>query len=367
MVALAATVVLRLFYSISANFIPLARTASEAFIASNLHAPGELMAAGDGWPYRLWGIWQRFDSISYLHIAAHGYDSAAVTVFYPFFPALIRVCGWITGQPWLSALAISTAATFFLFWGLQKLIMLDLPWGIAVVSIGLLAAFPASFIFFAAYPDSLVIALMVWSIYFARRENWWAAGALGFLAGLTKAVGGLVAIPLVILIWRERRWRALPAPILSVLSFPAFQLWIRHLGFPSVSETYARDWGTVPGMPWDTLSKSIAEVAHTGNLLLEMNLAAIALVAACVAAGAVSRKIRLEYAVFSAAAITVFLTKQTTPILQSTMRYSLAVFPAFVLAARALHGRWILAVLGLLLFGANFILFGIFLGWGLVV
>src|SRR5262245_65465576 len=86
------------------------------------------------------------------------------------------------------------------------------------------AAWPASFMLFAGYPDSMLTALTIWSVYAARRERWLQAGALGFLAGLTKAAGALVIVPLAVIArsghrlrigrgWRDMIWLLVPVAV----------------------------------------------------------------------------------------------------------------------------------------------------------
>jgi len=78
----------------------------------------------------------------------------------------------------------------------------------------------------------------------------------------------------------------------------------------------------------------------------------------------------MEYVLYAAAAMVVFLAKQTEPPLQSTMRYLLIVFPAFVGLARFLQGPTLRPRFGMVcaaLFVINVGLLWLFLGWSLVL
>src|SRR5580700_4513421 len=77
--------------------------------------------------YALLGVWERFDTLWYLQISRHGYDNPIPTVFYPLYPALIRVVSVVTRSDLAAALLISTAGSFFLFWGALRLFELDYP------------------------------------------------------------------------------------------------------------------------------------------------------------------------------------------------------------------------------------------------
>jgi hypothetical protein len=364
--ALALTVFLRIFYSAAAALLPNSHMADPALIASNAFAPGGMQPSWD-WRYMIYGVWERFDTLWYVHISRYGYDRAEATVFYPLYPILIRCLTPLTREPFLAALLISTAGTFFLFWGVQKLFLLDEQVPAVVRTVLFLAVWPASFVLFAAYPDSLVVALVVWSIYFARQGGWWLAGVLGLVAGLTKAAGALVCVPLTILIVQQRAWRRIPALALAASGLICYQVWVRMSGLPSASDTYAGAWKTSIALPWNTLAASIQAVLRGHNLLLELNLIAIAAIAISILAARTSGVKRPEYIWYSAGALALFLTKQTNPLLQSSMRYLLAVFPLFLVCAKLVKRPIVATLVGVALLGCNLILFGVFLGWGLVV
>lgn len=360
--ALWATTLLRIACSLFAfrfaqQIPPHTSLASKNGLTDNLMGPGE------GWRYLLFGIWDRFDTLWYLHIASHGYDRPATTVFYPIYPILIRCLSWITHEPTAAALIVSTVACFFLFWGIQELANLDWP-GTEGWALLLFALWPASFILLAAYPDSLVIALVVWSIYFSRTDRWWLAGFLGCAAGLTKAAGVLVVIPMAVLIFKERRWRSLPALVIASLGFVSYALWLKVSGFPAANLVYAKYWATQVSMPWRTFIDAFPPVFRDHDWLIMPNLAALLF---CIAVLMFARHQRLEYALFSAACLILFLTKHTEPILQSTPRYVLLVFPVFVCWAGWIRRRTSGLLILLLLCPIYFALLRTFLWWGLVV
>jgi hypothetical protein len=79
------------------------------------------------------------------------------------------------------------------------------------------------------------------------------------------------------------------------------------------------------------------------------------------------RRIRLEYTLYAIAAVCFILAKRTDPLLQSTMRYLLVVFPVYpALGMVVRDGKHFGAVLLAALY-ANALVFWIFLGWGLIV
>lgn len=357
------TVGLRLVYALAALLLRGSLTADPRLIRSN-DFTDQLMSPGHPLSYALLGVWERFDTLWYLHIAQAGYDRQAAIVFYPLYPALIRVLSWIVHPPLAAALVLSTVAAFAFAWGLQELIGLDFPDRTGARALALLAFWPGSFILFAGYADSLVMALSVWSVYCARTDRWGLAGALGFFAGSAKAVGAVVAVPIAWLALRKRPRRSWTAA-LPIAAPAAFSLWIRSAGYSSSAAAYAAHWHTHVAWPWSTLAASVRSFFTTPpNLILRLNL--IFLLLAC--GLMLVRSLRMEYRLYALASLSLFLTKSTDPLLQSTVRYVLAVFPSFIALAVVLEKRrfglaGICAVFGLI---NALLLFG-FWRWSLLV
>jgi hypothetical protein len=322
------------------------------------------MAPSDGWRYLLLGVWQRFDTLWYLNIAANGYDRPAATVFYPLYPILIRYLSWITRDPTAAALLVSTVACFFALWGIQKLAALDDPLS-SRRALVLVALWPTAFVFLAAYPDSLVTALVIWSVYAARKDRWWLAGLLAALAGLTKAVGLAACVPLAVILVERRDWKALPALALAPAGFLGFTAWLRFSGFPATATVYSTYWRTRVSWPWETLAHSFREWYRTDfdwpigiNLVSLLFFIAILLFA---------RRKSTDYQLYSLAALILFLSKESVPILQSTSRYLLLVFPVFLYWSRTMK-RPVTYILVLVpMFLMYIVVLRFFLNWGLIV
>src|ERR1019366_5058939 len=202
--ALALTLGLRIFYSIFAAVSSAYLRLDPNLIHGNSLTSQLMNRESHPLLYALLGVWERFDTLWYIQISRHGYDNPMATVFYPLYPSLIRALSFITHSELFAALLLSTAGSFFLFWGALRLIELDYAPPTAFRALLLWVAWPASFAFFAGYPDSLLCALTVWAIYFARSGRWLPAGALGLFAGLTKALGCLAALPLFWIAWKRR-------------------------------------------------------------------------------------------------------------------------------------------------------------------
>jgi hypothetical protein len=357
---LALTLVLRAFYSVFAAIAIRHIPVDPRLIASN-DFTSTILKPADGLRFLLLGVWQRFDTLWYVHIAQNGYDLPASVVFYPLYPALIRLLTPLTRDPFLATLFISTVATFFMLWGLINLVALDYGDRVAFRAAVVYVCWPASFIFFAGYAEATLMALVIWSIYFGRCSKWYAAGVTGALAALTKAAGILVVVPLVIIAIRDRRGKSL-LPLVPLFGL-SFMLWLKATGRLLPSEAYPQFWGTHVAPPWTSLAHSFHLAFGGSNPTIVIHLALMfVLVAASLA-----RKDRPEYPAYALAALVFFLTKDSVASQQQWGRYALILFPAMITFARVLRNRIDLGFLVVALSIVNLGLLWAFLGWSLVV
>jgi hypothetical protein len=129
-----------------------------------------------------------------------------------------------------------------------------------------LAVFPTAFFLYAPYTESLFLALVLGSLYAARRSAWLLAGGLGALAALTRSTGLLLVLPLVVeaaLQAREvpgpgrprRLARALAATGLVPVGTAAYLLyWHRTAGDAlRPLELQSAQWSREGSWPWETL------------------------------------------------------------------------------------------------------------------
>ena len=361
--ALWITMGMRLAYSLFAAVAAWIQPANWGLIHSNALTEN-LPSPGHSVHYLLFGVWERFDTLWYLHIAAHGYDRPEAVVFFPLYPCLVRALGLLL-PPMAAALLISTVASFFLFWGLQELLIGDEEESLVYRCVLFCAVWPASFIFFAGYPESLLLALIVWSLSLARQERWPAAVALGVCASLTKAVGMVVVVPLLVMAMRHKKRMAIPS-LLAPLGSVAFLAYLHWTGHPAPTTAYAQYWHTSMAAPWRTLWDSVHTLAHAPDGILMLNLLFLISVGILV----VLSRLRGEYLLYSAVVVIALLCKETTPPLQSMARYLLIIFSAYAGLAHLLQGprlssKFALACAALM--GINLGLLWLFLGWSLVL
>jgi mannosyltransferase PIG-V len=144
----------------------------------------------------------RWDSVWYLAVARDGYGTPgddAKAAFYPLYPGLMRVGGWIVGSPLVAGLLISLACFCAALVLLHRLAALELGERDARGTVLLMAFFPSAFFFSAVYSESLFLLLSVGALLAARQGRWTWAGIAGGLAALTRNSGVLLLVPLVLL------------------------------------------------------------------------------------------------------------------------------------------------------------------------
>jgi hypothetical protein len=316
-------------------------------------------------------LWSRWDAVHYQTLAVHGYqaigDERFLLVYFPLYPWLIRVFGFVFGGPLIGAFVVSTVASIAAARLLDRLAALDEPGTSRRWPVWFLLIFPTSYFLHIGYTESLFLALVLGSFVAARRDRWALAGSLGLLVGLTR-FNGLVLIPtLGIEAWQSYRFRRswnwnwlwiglIPFGFLiylflnyyfsgSAWTFVAFQKehWFRSFAWPWVG--VQESWRTFVGRtPED------AQIIG-GQELFFAFLGLLCTVWCCV-------KLRLAYSIWMVGNLLLICS---TPFLLSVPRYMLVMFPIYFLFARAAQKflwrlvltAWSLLFLGL--FTANFV------------
>ncbi len=148
----------------------------------------------------------RWDSGWYLTIARFGYAHIrARMAFFPLYPAMMRLLGWVVGSNLIAGALISLAALVVALAVLHRLVALDAEPEVAATTVLLMAFCPVSFFLSAVYTESLFLALSIGSLYAARRERWWLCGVLGGLAALSRNGGFALIVPAAVIYLYGRR------------------------------------------------------------------------------------------------------------------------------------------------------------------
>ncbi len=145
--------------------------------------------------YALWESWNRWDTGHYIFIALNGYDLPARTAFFPLYSLLIRAFMLFTVYPLTAGLLISSMTTLVMLIVLYRLVKEDFNRDYALRTVLYLSIFPTAFFFLAAYNESLFLCLSLLSFYNMRHGHWWRAGLFGLLASLTRSAGVFLLVP----------------------------------------------------------------------------------------------------------------------------------------------------------------------------
>lgn len=141
-------------------------------------------------------VWNRWDAPAYQHLAQFGYQMTAEfkTWFYPLLPWAIRLFAYLTGDYMVSAFVVSGIASIVAAILLRRVVELDFAADVALRSVWFFLIFPTAYFLHIGYTESLFLSLALGSILAARRQRWWLAGLLGGLSCITRA-NGIVLIP----------------------------------------------------------------------------------------------------------------------------------------------------------------------------
>lgn len=300
-------------------------------------------------------IWARWDAAHYLKIAETGYTAVGedrfLIVFFPLYPAVVAVANLVFRDYLLSAFIVSGIASLALGLLFYQLVRLDYSTRTAGLAVFFLFIFPTSYFLHVPYTESLFLTLTVGCFLAARRRLWLAVGILGALACLTR-INGLVLVPAIAFeVWIEyRETRVFDKKWLWLLLIPAgfgLYLLLNYLvaGDPMMFMTYQREhWYRYFRFPWEGIwetAKRInnpkpAEAMMTGvQELLFVGIGLFATVAGW-------RSLRGSYRVWMAANWLLFVS---TSFVLSVPRYTITLFPLFILMARTARSHWWLNVL----------------------
>ena len=294
--------------------------------------------------------WFRWDTLSYTTIAHAGYGDIerGLTAFLPVYPALIALLGrLLCGEYLLAALIISNVSAVAAFALLHRLVTRQHGVETAHRTLAYLVLFPTSFFFVAAYTESLFLLLVLLCFDATNRRRWLRAGVWGVLAIFTRWQGVALVPALGIMVWRHRRvsaafWRsAAGLSIIPVAGAGGLLAMRATLGARALPwNGYQDTWHSAFVWPGAALGRSALAamgVLSTGGdpaAIVICNVVAAAVFYALLLA--FIRRHALWYTgVFGLTAHTITVSRVVYgTVLQSTMRYVLVLFPAFVVLAQ---------------------------------
>jgi hypothetical protein len=309
----------------------------------------------------------RWDAIHYIYIAQSGYKEVQDTVFFPFYPLLIKVGGVVVRSDVIAGVVISLVAFVVALVLLHRLAREELDIRAADATVWLLAFAPMSLFFTAVYTESLFLALSVGALYAARHERWALACCLAAVAAVTRVPGVLLIVPIAIFYWQSpphvRRakpwqvaWLALPA-----LALAAFLAYMQKQGFgwsaPIKNQTGHAHEHTFSGPIWTVthaVSDGISGFGHiiggsaaitngfsSGLSNSAENVMLLVVLLICVATLVIAwMRLPSAYAIY---ALLILLECLWSPVsyrpLMSLDRYALVIFPLWMAAGSWLSDR----------------------------
>jgi Gpi18-like mannosyltransferase len=150
-----------------------------------------------------------WDGVDYISVSLHGYTTAFMTGFFPFYPVLIFILHKIIGSSLIDALTISWACLVGAIYYYLKIIKFyfKITDNTEALKAALLfVLFPSGVYLLSAYTESLFALLSLGAIYYALRKSYVKTGLLAALATATH-INGAFSLLLVVLILIEERER----------------------------------------------------------------------------------------------------------------------------------------------------------------
>jgi Gpi18-like mannosyltransferase len=300
-------------------------------------------------------IWNRWDALNYQKLAQLGYGATGelkpLLVFYPLFPWSVRLFAFFSRDYLVSAFVVSTIASLVLAVVFLRLVELDYSKGMAQRAAWFLFIFPTSYFLHIGYTESLFLMLAVSCLFAARKQRWLFAGLLGGLACMTRANGVVLGPVLIVEIFQQYRARLrwdskwLFIGLLGV-GFGIYLLLNRHItgnAFAFVSlqrEFFGKSLSTPITGILDAIGSMVSRTPADAEMVGVQELLFITLGLACTIVSAF--KLRAGYTVWMAGNWLLFVS---VSFVLSVPRYTLTMFPIFILFAMLASRRIWLAVL----------------------
>ncbi|HXY45742.1 MAG TPA: hypothetical protein VEH29_16265 [Acidimicrobiales bacterium] len=288
-----------------------------------------------------------WDANWYRRIAALGYGRAGRTSvrFFPLYPLLTRALSALPG--------LSTNVALLVIANLSTFVAVALIYRLVVVETGdeetasraawWLAIFPTAFVLSMGYADSLWLVTSLAMFLALRSRHFAAAAVAGLLAGVSRPVGVLLAVPALIeaahrlgeIPWR-RRWSRAAAVASAPVGTACYLAWSKvHDGsffLPLSAQVSSQNRGRLAD-PIVTIARDLRYLVHGEHLGTALHAPwALFFVALLIV---LYRSWPAAYGAYATVTLAVILT---APNLTSFERYGLDCFP-FVLAVTTLTKR----------------------------
>jgi hypothetical protein len=295
----------------------------------------------------------KWDGGIYLRLAQYGYPrhlpvgsgarAQSTLGFYPLYSLLVRGVVDVTSWSYITAgLFVAIAASAGAVVVIRRLAERLCGPEIADRSVALFVFAPGAIVLSMSYSEPLFLLLSASCLLALLDDRWEVAGALAFLACLTRPnglalVAACAAAAFVALAADRRRLRALVAPGLAIAGFLVLPIYQRiHTGdFLAYWKTQHRGWGQGFDFGWNTLHESAGVLAHPFrdfNLLMSF-LGVVVIVVGVI----LLVRWRPPVPVTAYTAVIVVLALGSSQLV-STFRFALTAFPLGIAYARVIRG-----------------------------
>jgi Gpi18-like mannosyltransferase len=250
----------------------------------------------------------------------------------------MRVLGQLIHRNFIAGLIISNTALFFAARFLYRLVKLEHTDEDALRAIKYLFLFPSAFMLSCVLSESLYLCLVLICFYSARKQRWFAAGAFGFFAALTRPQGILLLLPLIYEYLKSSGFRIskIKPGILFLLFVPmGLAIFLTHCYF-QMGDFFAYyhakkgGWGMFPTNPLHSLWVGFLSRDINVTFSFYITLALFILLIFSL------KSIRFSYWLFAFVSILVPLSSLGThmSVFIALLRFLLPVFPLYIIFAR---------------------------------
>lgn len=305
-------------------------------------------------PHRWLNMWGTWDTGWYVGLAKHGYqplagpDGQANWAFFPAYPALAAGIASVTGLSAFEAMLVISNLSFLAALVLiHRLACAEFDRKTADLAVILLCVVPGSYIFSAAYTESLFLLCLTAAFCLIRSRKWMAAGTVAAAAVLTRNLGVGLLLPYAwaaterLFLDRKGKPALRPSEVVGIVAgilppmfaLAAFMLHLRSrtgdaLAFVHVQKAWGRNFG-------DPVSTLLDGVFHPDRVP-DVNF--VSFVVAWLAIGLLVRLALLRRPLLLVLALFLTLAPLTGGV-ASFARYALVIFPLWLVLANALAAR----------------------------
>jgi hypothetical protein len=162
----------------------------------------------------------RDDAWWYATIALRGYSMSSPGVigqdnvaFFPLYPLIVRFVTLLVGNVYMAGLLVSNVAFLIALGYIYRLAQREWDDATASRAVWYVAGAPTAIFFASMYTESLFVACVAATFFYAREGRWWRAAIAGALGAATRNTGVLLALVIALeglqaagFHWRPRGW-----------------------------------------------------------------------------------------------------------------------------------------------------------------